>query len=82
MHPSLRVFVLGDPNDETVVWPSQQILADRLQATGVGGAVLHGAGYGPMRHALADSGRTVAGWCFHDLPTDEIVRRARAGLSG
>ena len=82
MHPKLRVLVLGDPNDTNVPWASQQILADRLQDAGIAHAVLNGIGRGPSRHSLADSGRIVAGWCYHDVPTDEIVRRAAKGLGG
>ena len=74
--------MLGDPSDDNVVWPSQQILAEKLDAAGIANAVLQGNGAGAMHHALADSGRTVAGWCYHDVPTDEILRRARRGLSG
>ena len=44
---------------------------------------LQGKGAGEERHGLPDSARRVAGWCFKDLPTPEILRRAaQQGLSG
>ena len=82
MNKSLRVFVLGNPNDANVVWPSQTIMADQLQKAGIPVATLQGEGTGPEAHGLRDSAHKVAGWCFHDLPTDEIVRKAAKGLRG
>ncbi len=81
-HPQLRVFVLGDPHDSNVFWPSQTILADKLRQQGVAVEVLQGHGAGARQHGLPNSARQVAGWCFHDLPTAEILRRAQAGLKG
>jgi len=81
MHPQLRVFVLGDPNDSNVFWPSQTILADKLKENGVAVEILRGEGTGPRAHALANSARRVAGWCHHGLSTPEILRKA-AGLKG
>lgn len=82
MHRHLRVFVLGNPKETNVLWPSQEILATRLAQIGVPVNTLHGQGVGPDGHGLADSGRIVAGWCFHDLSTTEIVRSAAKGLRG
>ena len=82
MHAGLRVFVLGSPNDSNVLWPSQTILADKLSAIGVPALLLQGQGKGPEQHGLPNSAREVALWCHHDLPNDEILRRARAGLKG
>ena len=82
MHEKLRVFVLGDPHDRNVVWPSQTILSDRLKEAGIPVETLQGEGTGPDSHGLANSARTVAGWCFHDTPTPEIVRKAAGGLRG
>lgn len=82
MHPKLRVFVLGDPKDSNVPWPSQTIMAERLAAAGVPAQVLQGQGAGPRAHGLPLSARRVASWCHQDLPTAEIVRRAAAGLKG
>ena len=81
-HPGLRVFVLGDPDDRNVLWPSQTIMATRLKEAGVAVETLRGRGSGEDRHGLPDSARTVAGWCFKDLPTREILSRAAKGLSG
>lgn len=82
MHPGIRVFVVGDPQDRNVVWDSQTILAARLRDIGVPASVLPGDGAGNDRHDLSNSGRTVAGWCAHDVPTEEIVRRATNALRG
>lgn len=81
-HPALRVFVLGDPADRNVLWPSQTIMATRLKQAGVPVDTLEGKGAGEDRHGLPNSARRVAGWCYKDLPTAEIRRQAALGLSG
>ena len=81
-HRDARVFVVGDTTDYNVPWPAQKVLADKLQEAGIAVEVLQGRGAGPVHHSLSDSGRIVAGWCYHDVPTDEIVRRAASGLRG
>jgi hypothetical protein len=68
----LRVFVLGDPADANVVWPSQTVMTDKLKAAGISAD----------SHSLSDSARIVAGWCYKDLPTGEILRKAAEGLRG
>ena len=82
MHQNLRVFVLGNPGDLNVVWPSQTILAEKLKEADVAVQVLQGEGTGPDAHGLKNSARIVAGWCANDLPTDEIIRKAARGLRG
>lgn len=82
MHPKLRVFVLGDPNDKEAVWASQTVLADKLRAAAVPVDVLTGEGVGAKAHGLGRSAITVAGWCANNVPSEEIVRRAAAGLRG
>ena len=81
-HPQLRVFVLGNPQDSNVVWPSQTVMADALQKAGIPVAILEGEGTGPDAHGLSNSARMVAGWCAKNMSTEEIVRRARQGLKG
>ena len=76
MHPALRVFVLGDPQDTNVVWPSQTILAERLKQAGVPVEVIEAQGTGPELHGLPNSARNVAGWCARDVPTEEIMLRS------
>lgn len=82
MHPMLRVFVLGDPNDQEAVWASQTVLADKLRAATVPVDVLTGEGGGAKAHVLSKSAITVAGWCANNVPSEEVVRRAAAGLRG
>lgn len=82
MHPKLRVFVLGDPNDKEVMWASQAVLADKLRAAAVPVDVLTGEGVGAKAHGLGQSAITVAGWCANNVPSEEIVRRAATGLRG
>ena len=82
VNKSLRVFVLGNPKDANVVWPSQTIMADQLKKAGIPVATLQGEGTGPDAHGLRDSAHKVAGWCFHDMPTEEIIRKAATGLRG
>jgi hypothetical protein len=78
----LRVFVLGDPADANVVWPSQTVMTDKLKAAGISAETLRGSGTGPDSHSLSDSARIVAGWCYKDLPTGVILRKAAEGLRG
>lgn len=76
MHPALRVFVVGDPQDTNVVWPSQTILAERLKQAGVPAEVIEARGTGPELHGLPNSARNIAGWCARDVPTEEILKRS------
>lgn len=82
MHPKLRVFVLGDPNDKNAVWASQTVLADKLRTAAVPVEVLSGEGVGAQAHGLGRSALAIAGWCANNIPTAEIVRRAADGLRG
>jgi pimeloyl-ACP methyl ester carboxylesterase len=82
VHPKLRVFVLGDPNDSNVLWPSQIIMAEKLKQAGIPVEILRGEGSGPRAHGLPQSARLVASWCYHALSTGEILRKAAAGLKG
>ncbi|MEO8020770.1 hypothetical protein [Polaromonas sp.] len=81
-NPTLRVFVLGNPDDKNVLWPSQTVMADALKKAQVPVQLLQGEGSGPDMHGLANSSRIVAGWCAKDLGTEEIVARASKGLKG
>lgn len=76
------MFVLGNPGDTNVVWPSQVILATKLKEAGIPVEVLEGEGTGPEHHGLSNSSRLVAGWCHGDAPTDAMVKKAREGLKG
>ncbi len=82
MHPNLRVFVLGNPNDRNVFWASQAAMAEALADAGVAVQVLHGVGSGPDGHGLSSSSRQVAAWCAKDIGTQEILQRAAKGLKG
>jgi len=82
MHPRLRVFVLGDPKDKNVYWPSQTVMADALQKAKVAVWTLQGEGAGPEMHGLSDSARIVAGWCAKNMLSRDIVARAAKGLKG
>ncbi|MEQ1773359.1 MAG: hypothetical protein ABL891_06195 [Burkholderiales bacterium] len=82
VHAKLRVFVLGNPDETNVVWPSQIIMSAKLKDAGIPVETLHGKGTGPDGHGLGNSARIVAGWCFKDIPTQEIVRQAAEGLRG
>ncbi|MBP6277577.1 MAG: hypothetical protein KA393_09245 [Limnohabitans sp.] len=81
MHPDLRVFMVGDPEDANVLWPSQIVLADKLAAQAIPVEVIKASGTGPDRHGLSNSGRKVASWCLQDIPTEKILQKAR-GLKG
>ncbi len=82
VHSNLRVFVLGDPKDRNVVWPSQTVMTIKAREAGVAATTLEGEGSGPDRHGLSNSSRNVAGWCARNKSTDEIVREAAGRLKG
>lgn len=82
MHPGVRVFVLGNPQDKNVFWASQTVLADALKKVNVPVTVLTGEGSGPDAHGLKNSAHTVAGWCARNMGTEEMVERAAKGLKG
>ena len=79
-HPDLRVFVLGNPLDRNVFWPSQTVLADALTKAGIPVEVIEAPGSGPDGHGLGNASRTVAGWCAQNLGTPEMLARAAKGL--
>jgi len=81
-NPSLRVFVLGNPKDKNVFWPSQTVMADSLKMAKIPVETLEGEGTGPDGHGLSNSSRIVAGWCAQDISTEEILVRAAKGLRG
>jgi hypothetical protein len=82
MHPALRVFVLGDPQDSNVPWPVQTFLADQLRAARVPAEVLQAEGLGPERHFILQSALLVGAMCLQGKTTDEIRQRAAQGLKG
>ena len=82
MHPGLRVFVLGDPEDRSVQWSTQTPLAARLKELGVAVELLTGQGSDPQRHDLGESGRRVGALCLRDRSTPEILDVAARGLKG
>jgi hypothetical protein len=81
MHPDLRVFMVGDPEDANVLWPSQIVLAEKLAGLSIPVEVIKGIGSGPDRHGLSNSARKVASWCLQDIPTETILQKA-SGLKG
>jgi pimeloyl-ACP methyl ester carboxylesterase len=81
-HPQLRVFVLGDPRDGTVAWPTQLPLAEKLKSLGAKVEVVTGEGTGPTFHDLGGSGRVLGAMCLQDRTTPEILERAARGLRG
>jgi pimeloyl-ACP methyl ester carboxylesterase len=80
MHPALRVFVLGNPEDRNVFWPSQVVLADALKTAGIPVEVIEAPGSGPDGHGLSNAARVVAAWCAKNLSTADILARAAKGL--
>lgn len=82
VHPRLRLFVVGSPDDRNTPWISQQLLSGRARALGIRTHELVGRGSGPQSHGMANSGRQVAGWCATGLSDEQILERARQGLEG
>jgi len=77
MHKKLRVFILGDPNDSNVFWESQTILAEPLKKRGIEHAIIEGVATGARKHSLDNSARFLAGLCYHDKETSEIVEHLK-----
>ena len=74
--------VIGVPIPSTSLQGMDSLLATVQMPAGIPVATLQGEGTGLDAHGLMDSAHKVAGWCFHDMPTDEIVRKAAKGLRG
>lgn len=81
-HPKLRVFVLGDPKDSNVPWPTQTPLADRLKELGASVELVHAEGSDPQRHATGGSAQRIGAMCLQDKPTQDILNLAAQGLKG
>jgi hypothetical protein len=81
-HPKLRVFLLGDPKDGNVPWPTQTPLATRLKEVGVTAELLAGEGSDSQRHVLGASAQQVGAMCLKDQSTSEIQETAARGLKG
>jgi hypothetical protein len=69
------VFVLGDPADRNVLWPSQTIMATRLAQAGVPSKP-RGQGLGRDQRR-----RRVAGWCWAAADRPVHGTEAALGLS-
>ena len=82
LHPQLRVFVLGDPRDTNVPWPTQTPLAERLQQLGARVERVQGEGSDAQRHVLGASGQRLGALCLRGVPTSEILQEADQGLKG
>ena len=79
LHPKLRLFVVGDPQDSNAKWPAQTVVAEKLSAMKVPAWVIEGEGTGRERHGgLGDLAHRVADWCAQDVDGDEIRRRTTA----
>lgn len=81
-HPKLRVFVVGDPKDSNVPWPTQAPLAERLKELGAAVEVIHAEGSDPQRHATGSSAQRIGALCLQGKPTPEILDLAAQGLKG
>jgi hypothetical protein len=81
-HPKLRVFVLGDPKDGSVLWSTQTPLAARLKELGAEVELVQGEGSDLRRHQLGASGRLLGAMCLRERSTREILERAAQGLKG
>lgn len=77
MSKHLRVFILGDPNDANVFWESQIVIAEPLKKRNVEVEIVEGVGLGTERHGLNNSARYLAGLCYHNQPTEEIIQYLR-----
>jgi len=67
-----RIFVLGDPRDETVSFASQQEFHEKLVSSGISSTLLVGEANDPKHHALGIAGQRVAGWCQNGKSGAEI----------
>lgn len=72
VHDKLRVIILGDPLDSTVSWNSQIVLAQALQTKNIPFIIVEGQASGSAKHKLSDSGRVLAGLCYHNKSLNDI----------
>ena len=70
--PGLRIFVVGDPADLNVPFPAQTYWFDLLKEHGLDATLMTGTAVGPEHHSLANTGRTIAGLCAHNVPAAKI----------
>ncbi|TPG58032.1 hypothetical protein EAH89_08655 [Roseomonas nepalensis] len=74
-----RVFVVGDPEDRQVPFPSQQAYAEALRQQGVKVAITTSTAVGATHHSLGATGQRGVGWCLDGLPDEEILSRMGRG---
>lgn len=74
-----RVFIVGDPEDRQVPFPSQQAYAEALRQQGVNVAITTSSAVGTTHHSLGATGQRSVGWCLDGLPEGEILSRMARG---
>jgi hypothetical protein len=82
-HPSLRIFVVGDPRDKAVPFRSQQMYFEALKARKLDAHLLVAESDDAKRfHGLSSLGMRISGWCASGAATDDILKRVEAEPRG
>jgi predicted esterase len=71
--PSRRIFVIADPQDETIPFSVQYAYYKALKNAGHNAWLIRANGRGKQHHGLSHAGFKVARWCAQGLPTEDIL---------
>lgn len=74
----LKIFIVGDPQDASVAFETQQSYFDALKSLGHNVWLVRGNARGNTNHGLAWLGFKIIEWCIDNLPEAEIVERAKS----
>ncbi len=77
VHPdaSRRVFIVGDPRDQSVSFESQKEFQGRLVASGIPATLLTARAKDARHHRIAPETQRVAAWCKAGMSDVEMQRR-------
>lgn len=74
--PHRRIFIIGDPRDETIPFSVQYAYYKALRKAGHNAWLIRANGRGKQHHGLSHAGFKVARWCAQGLPTEDILARS------
>jgi pimeloyl-ACP methyl ester carboxylesterase len=71
---SLRVFVIGDPEDRNVPFRTQALYHEALKQAGIDAYLVAVKGTGPENHVVSRPMYDAARWCADGMPSAQIIR--------
>ncbi len=73
--PDRRIFIVGDPDDSNVPFPTQRAYYEKVKQAGHDAWLVKSFAYGSQRHRLGHVAREIVGYCAKGMPTEEILER-------